>query len=87
MIEIIEIIISLIGIAFGVAIIQSQEWYDNLLLKLKLDFKPLNCVLCLTYWLSFIFLLITTNILNAFLVSFIVAGLGEYLYRKLMNMI
>jgi hypothetical protein len=80
-------IIYLMAIASGVAIIQSQDWYDNLLLKLYLYRRPFNCSICMGYWSSFIFLMITSTFINALLLSFLTAIASEMIYRKIINMI
>lgn len=83
-----EIILILLGIACGLSIIMNEEWYDKLLVKLKINFKPFVCVKCLTFWLSIIFLLIKgIPILITICCAFINAYVAEMLYRKLMNMI
>lgn len=86
--EILNTLLFLIGTSTGVAIIQTQSWYDELLNLIKLNRKPINCSLCLTFWLSIIFLTIKgIPIVITICCAFINAYVAEMLYRKLMNMI
>ena len=83
-----EIILILLGIACGLSIIMNEEWYDKLLVKLKINFKPFVCVKCLTFWLSILFLTIKgIPIVITISAAFINAFIAELIYRKLMNMI
>ena len=83
----IEHIFLMVGLATLIAIIQGQEWYELILNKLKINFKPFNCPLCLTYWLSFIQLTLWYGFIFGLLVGAINALISEMIYRKIMNMI
>lgn len=77
----------LIGIGILVGIIQSQDWWDAILYKLKLDMKPFNCALCSSFWISFIYLMMNGFYVEAIPYSAIVGLIAEMTYRKLMMMI
>lgn len=80
----IEQIIIALGIAFGVAILQSEKWYDDILMKLKINIKPLNCPLCMAFWLSVIILtIIGIDALLCISASFIVAIISDFVYQKI----
>lgn len=82
--EILINILFLLGTSTGIALIMSEGWYDHLLDKLKLEFKPFSCPKCMTFWISLIFLLIGhTPFLIALSAAFINAYIGETLYRKI----
>ena len=77
-------ILVLLGTSTGVAILLSQNWYNEILLNYDIDIKPINCALCLTLWISLIFLLIhTTPFFIALAAAFINSYIGEVLYRKI----
>ena len=84
-----EIIIILLGISSGMSILTNQSFYDNLLIRLNLYFKPFVCTLCMTFWTSLIYLLITNELsfISILSLSFINSYIGEMLSRKLMMMI
>lgn len=77
-------ILFVLGTSSGTAILLSQEWFDNLLYKLRLNIKPLNCALCLTFWITLFYLLYKTHLIEIALpAAFINALIGEFLYRKI----
>lgn len=47
-----DLIIKLFAIAALGACIQNFEGWRWLLQRLRLEFKPFNCTLCFTFWLS-----------------------------------
>jgi hypothetical protein len=51
--------------------------------KLKLNFKPFNCSLCLSFYVAIILYLVPNNILNCVLVAS-VSGVAAPLFRNLM---
>jgi len=84
----IEIILILIGIGCLVGILQSQEWYDEMLLKLYLYRRPFTCAICLSYWVSLVYLIIKYDFNFYFIfISAISSIVGELVYRKLNNML
>jgi len=76
-------ILFILGTSSGVAIILSQDWYNYILYSTNLDIKPLNCAICLTFWITIIYLLFNTTIEIAAPAAFINSLISEYLYRKL----
>jgi len=68
--------------AFG-ALIQNLPFYQWFLNKTKLNFKPFNCTLCLTFWLTMVYCVSFFNPLYCILISSGASVLGELLDRKL----
>lgn len=68
-----------LGLAFAMFFV--FEPYNRLMGE-YLNFKPFNCVLCLTWWGSAVILyLLDINAILAFFCSFV----AEFSYRKLIN--
>lgn len=77
-------ILFILGTSSGVAILLSQDWFTTLLYRLRIDIKPFNCAMCLTYWITLIYLYYHTGTIEITLpASFINALIGEWLYRKI----
>ena len=76
-------ILFILGTSSGVAITLSQDWFNTLLYKMRIDIKPFNCALCLTFWITLIYLMFHTTIEIALPTAFINALVAEFLYRKL----
>lgn len=77
-------ILFVLGTSSGVAILLSEYWYDDLLSKIKLNRKPFNCNICLTFWLTLIYLLYQTHLIEISLpAAFINALIGEFIYRRI----
>lgn len=76
-----EIWLNVFGLAFMFAYLFVFEPYGDLIDN-YLNFKPFNCVLCLSFWgSSLIFYLIGMNVLYAIFTALI----AEFTYRKLVN--
>ncbi len=76
----------IIMLAFFGALIQEIPLYQILLERLKLEMKPFNCALCLTFWSSLIVFFITDwdiFIFNNIGHAVITAVLAELINRKL----
>ena len=73
----------IIGIACMVAVLMEVPIYQTLLEKLKIDFKPFNCPLCFTFWISLIPFLITTH--EWFIFNSIAAAVLAELINKELN--
>ena len=52
--------------------------------KLKINFKPFNCSLCLSFYVAIILYLVPVFILNCVLVA-AVSGVSAPLFRNLLN--
>lgn len=52
--------------------------------KWKINFKPFNCHMCLSFYLAIVYYLLPVFILNAILVAF-ASGVTAPLFRNLMN--
>jgi len=52
--------------------------------RLKLNFKPFSCNMCLSVYVAVILYLVPTIVLNCVLVAF-VSGVSAPLFRNLMN--
>jgi hypothetical protein len=77
-------IITIIAIACAVAILISNENYFIFLDRLKLNFKPFSCALCLSFWLSLSYTITTQlPIMHIITLPFIGAIVGELIFRKL----
>ena len=56
----------ILGIACFGAVLQEVPLYQTLLERLKIDFKPFNCALCFTFWLSLPILVFTEGAVGIF---------------------
>lgn len=76
-------ILLILGIASGVTILLSQEWYSDLLTKFKiLDTKPINCELCLAFWISLLScIVLELPVLNCVLIALITGITSSILFR------
>ena len=72
----------ILGIACFGAVLQEVPLYQTLLEKLKIDFKPFNCALCFTFWLSLRILIFTEGAVGIFN-SITAAVLAELISRQL----
>jgi|14BtaG_2_1085337.scaffolds.fasta_scaffold43644_5 hypothetical protein len=72
----------ILGIACFGAVLQEVPLYQTLLEKLKIDFKPFNCALCFTFWLSLPILIFTEGAVGIFN-SITAAVLAELISRQL----
>jgi hypothetical protein len=70
----------IIAIACIGAVIQETPLWQNLLTYFGLDFKPFNCPLCLTFWTSIPFFIVTTG--WWFIFNSIVAAVAAELINK-----
>lgn len=52
--------------------------------KWKINFKPFNCHMCLSFYLAIIYYLLPVSVLNVILVAF-ASGVAAPLFRNLMN--
>jgi hypothetical protein len=52
--------------------------------RFKVNFKPFNCSLCLSFYVAIILYLVPNNILNCVLVAS-VSGVAAPLFRNLLN--
>lgn len=75
-------IINILSIACIGVMIQSFEFYQQLLQKLYLDTKPFNCTMCFTFWMSIGHTLYEYGIAGIG-VSAIAAVTAEYIDQKL----
>jgi hypothetical protein len=69
------------------ALLQYVPLYDQFLKLIKLDRKPFNCPLCLTWWSSLLGLGLFTQtpVAEVIFISAGAAVLAELLWRKLMT--
>jgi hypothetical protein len=73
---------AIVTIACFGAVLQELPIWESLLERFKLNFKPFNCPLCLTFWASIPFFIFTTGwsfIFN----SIVTAVLAELLNKEL----
>ena len=68
--------------AFAGALIQEVPLYNRFLEALKLNVKPFNCALCLTFWISLGPALISTGVFAIFN-SIIAAVLADLINRQM----
>jgi hypothetical protein len=59
-----DLIIKLIAMATLGAVIQNFEGFRWFITKVKLDFKPFNCTLCFTFWLTLIPLMVEYGLIG-----------------------
>ena len=77
-------IYEIIGVACMGAVLQNFDWYQTLLKATHLEMKPMNCTLCMTFWLTVI-----PNFglygFRGILYSFVEAVAAELIDRQLNN--
>ena len=74
-----------IAIAFAGALLQEIPLYNTILDKLKLDIKPFNCALCMTFWMSLGVMYYSTGL--SFIFNSIIAAVAADLINRQMNRI
>lgn len=72
----------IIAVACIGAVLQETPLWELILKKFKIDFKPFNCPLCLTFWAS-IPLFIYTNGWSFIFSSIVAAVLAELINKEL----
>ena len=72
----------ILGIACFGAVLQDVPLYERLLRYFKLEFKPFNCALCFTFWVSIPIFIFTEGAMGIFN-SIVTAVLAELINRKL----
>ena len=73
----------IIGVACLGAVWQELPIWNTILEKLKIDFKPFNCSLCFTFWMSIGPFIITEGVTGIF--SSITAAVLADLINRQMN--
>jgi len=78
-----QLVIHILGIGSIGALLQNNLFYQLFLEKLRLEVKPFNCALCLTFWLSTPFFMVNYGVLNGLMYGALTSIFAELLDRKL----
>ena len=79
-----ELMLQILGFGAIGALLQNNIFYQMLLEKLRLEVKPFNCALCLTFWVvTPIFIEQEPSIFQGFTYGVMSAIVAELLDRKL----
>jgi hypothetical protein len=72
----------IIAFAFAGALLQEIPLWQNMLVKLGIDFKPFNCSICFTFWSTIGYFIFTEGAFGIFS-SIVAAVLAELINRQL----
>ena len=79
-----QLVLQILGIGAIGALLQNNLFYQLLLKWLRLEVKPFNCALCLTFWVATpIFIEQEPSIFQGFTYGVMTAIIAELLDRKL----